>query len=317
MKMVQNEKPDEKYAKLILDTPPHYDLVKSIHAWIYPDVQPVPEATENRKLHRILTLNGINVPVTISQAKSGSHVEIQFPTNIDTQKIQEKVRFTLGFDVDTNNAIERIREDNHICYLAEEMASLRPYTADTLFEGLAKSILQQQISFRAANVITRRVVLETCSPLQAWGTAYYGFPAPHDILALGSEGLRRLGVGYKTDYLLGVSSLFVSGELNLEELKNAQHNQVVERLHSIRGIGDWTIKAFAISSLHDFSVFPYGDLGVRNLLGRLYTDDAPMKTRDVEEFISRWGSPAPLVLYLLMCADVLGLVECSERSKKP
>ncbi|MGM0686440.1 MAG: hypothetical protein ACQET3_05705, partial [Promethearchaeati archaeon] len=63
---------------------------------------------------------------------------------------------------------------------------------------------------------------------------------------------------------------------------------------------------------------PSGAITNFQLYLSIVSDEVPaMKTRDVEEFISRWGSPAPLVLYLLMCADVLGLVECSERSKKP
>ncbi|MBD3158100.1 MAG: hypothetical protein GF309_04865 [Candidatus Lokiarchaeota archaeon] len=299
-----------------LECPRRYDLIKSIHAWTYPDIQPVPEITDNRLFRRVLTVADVSTPVSISQPSAGAKLEIQCPANVDISKLKRKIIFILGLDVDTSEATERIKDDDCISYLAEKIDFLRPYTTDSPFEGITKCILQQQISFRAANVITRRLVLEAASPIQYIHSKYYSFPSCEDIMELGSSGLKKLGVGYKSDYLLGLSSMVASGKLDLEEFKLLPHKEVVKRLHPVHGIGDWTIKAFAISSLHDFSIFPLSDLGVRNLLGNLYGTGDAMKTRQVEQLMTRWGSSAPLVLYLLMCADVLGLIEQSTRSKK-
>ncbi|MBS3795231.1 MAG: DNA-3-methyladenine glycosylase 2 family protein [Candidatus Thorarchaeota archaeon] len=299
-----------------LECPRNYDLIKSIHAWVYPHIQPVPEITDNRLFRRVLTVAGVRTPVSISQPSAGMKLEIRCRANVDISKLNRKITFILGLDVDTSKALERIKDDDCISYLAEKTDFLRPYTADSPFEGLTKCILQQQISFRAANVITRRLVLEAASPMKYMHSKYYSFPSCEDIMELGSSGIKKLGVGYKSDYLLGLSSMVASGKLDLEEFKQLPHREVVRRLRPIHGIGDWTIKAFAISSLHDFSVFPLGDLGVRNLLGNLYGTGDAMKTRQVEQLMTRWGPSAPLVLYFLMCADVLGLVEQSDRSKK-
>jgi len=307
----------EDPAECKLESPPHYDLIKSIHAWIYTDIQPVPEITDNRTFRRVLTVGNMRTPVSIFQPSPGENLEIQFPTNVEISKLRRKIIFTLGLDVDISEALERMRCDDCIASIADKIAFLRPYTADSPFEGLTKCILQQQISFRAANVITRRLVLKTTSHMQFLNSKYYSFPSCDDIIELGSLGLKKLGVGYKSDYLLGLSSMVASDELDLEEFKQLPHSEVARRLRPIHGIGDWTIKAFAISSLHDFSTFPLSDLGVRNLLGNLYGTGDSMKTKQVTQLKTRWGSSASLVLYFLMCADVLGLLEESGRSKKP
>jgi 3-methyladenine DNA glycosylase/8-oxoguanine DNA glycosylase len=52
-------------------------------------------------------------------------------------------------------------------------------------------------------------------------------------------------------------------------------------------------------------VYPYGDLGIQNLLGRVYNDGIRMKRREVVEISTRWGNQGTMVLYFLMCADVL------------
>jgi DNA-3-methyladenine glycosylase II len=86
------------------------------------------------------------------------------------------------------------------------------------------------------------------------------------------------------------------------------YEEILGILGSIRGIGEWTVQTFMIAGLGDISIFPFGDLGARNFLGTLYNAGNRMSTRQVIERSQAFGPNGPLILYLLMCADVIGLV---------
>ena len=147
-------------------------------------------------------------------------------------------------------------------------------------------------------------------------TDYYSnFPNSLQLFNSGEEGLRALGLGYKTSCILKITSLDVSGEIDLEGLLGCPYEEVMDTLTSIRGVGEWTVQILMIAGLGDFTVFPYGDLGIQNLLGNLYQYGTRMTKKEVIEKAHSWGDAGPMVLYLLMCADVLGLVGTSGRLK--
>jgi 3-methyladenine DNA glycosylase/8-oxoguanine DNA glycosylase len=106
----------------------------------------------------------------------------------------------------------------------------------------------------------------------------------------------------------------VAGELETNELRSMSYEELVELLKPARGIGEWTIQTLCIAGLGRFGVFPYSDLGIQNLLGRLYRSGTRLTTSQVQGMAQRWNDGA-LVLYLLMCADVLGLFPAAGRPK--
>ncbi len=180
---------------------------------------------------------------------------------------------------------------------------------------MVKSIIQQQVSYRAANVLTKRLVLELTRAHELDGRKLYPFPTSSQLLNSGEEGLRALGLGYKTGCILKIASLAVSGEVDIEGLLGCPYEEVMDTLTSIRGVGEWTVQTLMIAGLGDFTVFPYGDLGIQNLLGNLYQHGTRMTKNEVIKKAHSWGDAGPMVLYLLMCADVLGLVGTSGRLK--
>ena len=90
-------------------------------------------------------------------------------------------------------------------------------------------------------------------------------------------------------------------------MRDASYDEITEVLKPIKGIGTWTIDAFCIAGLGKFSVFPCGDIGVRNLLGVLYGTES-FSEKEAKAKSESWSSSGPMVLYLLMCAEVLGLI---------
>jgi DNA-3-methyladenine glycosylase II len=151
------------------------------------------------------------------------------------------------------------------------------------------------------------MILGLTKPVTFAKTQFYQFPKPEYLLEVGEKKLRTFGLGKKSEYIVQISSLIVSRDLVLDSLRDTSYEEITEVLKPIKGIGTWTIDSFCIAGLGKLSVFPYGDIGVRNLLGTLYGSE----TFSREEVIAKsesWGSCGPMVLYLLMCAEVLGLI---------
>ncbi len=294
--------------------PAEYNMLLSIHAWIYPDIQPVPERTSSDGLFsRMMTIELQHVPVLARQEGTGGEIMVMarpYPDDnaTSTRALKTKMRRTLCLDLDLTGVHNLMADDPLLSAVSKEILSVRPYLTDTPFEALAKSIIQQQISYRAANSVTRRLILRANLRADVQGETVYHFPPPSEILAIGAEGLREIGLGRKSEYLADVARLVERGELDLDGLFGATYDEIREVLLPVRGVGVWTVQATAIAGLGEFSTFPYGDLGIRNLLARLLERQSPLPTAEVERTAERWGEFGPLVLYLLMCADVLGLV---------
>jgi DNA-3-methyladenine glycosylase II len=293
-----------------LKVPRGYCLLSSVHSWIYPDIQPVPEKTGRTFFARVYDVDDERVGVIVEQRALGGKVRVKCSSEaVSKEHLLAKLVEVLGLSVSMSAAMGAIEEDPLLRHIVSSVRGIQPYLSPSVYEALVKTIIQQQISYRAANILTRRMVLELSESISFENCDLFSFPSPADIVTCGIDGLRALGLGYKADYVYGVAKLVHREELRLEELKGKRFEEVLEILRPIRGIGVWTVKTLAIAGLGDYTVFPYDDLGVRNLMGRLYKRNGQrMSSTEVKAFAHRWEKEWPLVLYLLMSADVLGLL---------
>jgi len=75
-----------------------------------------------------------------------------------------------------------------------------------------------------------------------------------------------------------VAEHFLDGRLSAEILSTAPDSEVVEKLVSIRGIGNWSAEMFLLFGLKRMDVFSTGDLGIqRGMAAYLGKDVAKLK----------------------------------------
>ncbi len=123
------------------------------------------------------------------------------------------------------------------------------------FHALARSIIYQQLATRAAATIYGRVRKLGQGPR---------FPTPTQTLVLSNERLRAAGLsGNKVKALRDLATKIVSGELRLGGIARHDDQQVIERLTTVWGIGEWTAHMFLIFKLGRLDIMPAGDLGVQ------------------------------------------------------
>jgi DNA-3-methyladenine glycosylase II len=128
------------------------------------------------------------------------------------------------------------------------------------FKALVYSIISQQISGKAAATIRQRLLDKLEGQL-----------TPDRLVQLTKDDLRSVGVSnQKATYMLDLARRVAIGELPLKRLARLPDEEVIEALVQVKGIGVWTAQMFLIFSLGRLDVFPYGDLGVRMALRKLY-----------------------------------------------
>jgi DNA-3-methyladenine glycosylase II len=129
------------------------------------------------------------------------------------------------------------------------------------FDSLARAIVHQQVSTRAAETIWGRV----CATTPGRGLA-----RPPQLLELSPETLRAAGLsGAKQLALRDLAERVVDGRLRLRSLHRLSDEEVVEHLTSVRGIGEWTAQMFLLFRLGRLDVMAPGDMGLQEGLRRL------------------------------------------------
>ncbi len=129
------------------------------------------------------------------------------------------------------------------------------------FHALARAIIYQQLSGKAAKTIHDRV----CA-LMASGR----FPTPEDLLALEVSALRGAGLSAaKVLALRDLAEKTSRGIVPLARIARLSDERIIESLVEVRGIGEWSAQMFLIFRLGRLDVMPIADLGIQEGLRRL------------------------------------------------
>jgi DNA-3-methyladenine glycosylase II len=130
---------------------------------------------------------------------------------------------------------------------------------DSHFAALVRAITYQQLAGAAAAAIHGRLV-----------ATLDGVVEPAALLALPDDALRAAGLSAnKTASLRDLAAKVLDGTVVLDPRGIARESdeEVVARLTTVRGIGEWTAQMFLIFQLRRLDVWPTGDLGVRRGYG--------------------------------------------------
>ncbi len=131
-----------------------------------------------------------------------------------------------------------------------------------LFSAIAKAIISQQISTKAAGTIYERFLALYAD--SSGLTAQELLDTPADILR--SVGISRP----KIIYLQDLAQKVLAGLPTIEKLQVMDDETIIRILTEIKGVGIWTVQMFLIFNLHRPDVLPVNDLGIRTAIKKLY-----------------------------------------------
>jgi DNA-3-methyladenine glycosylase II len=151
------------------------------------------------------------------------------------------------------------------------------------FTTLARAIVGQQISVRAAQTIWDRL---------AKATAANGDPVmldPGRVSRTRLPTMRRCGLSEnKASYVRDLARHFVTGALDPAEFPALSDEDLIERLVDVKGIGRWTAEMYLMFHELRPNIFPVADIGIQKAVALHYNEGERMELPALREFGERW-----------------------------
>lgn len=160
---------------------------------------------------------------------------------------------------------------------------INKYQGETLrcrgnaYETLARAIVGQQISVKAADSIWKKLEaqLEGIEPVH-----FYACP---------DEDLRGLGLSkQKILYLKTIAAHFLEGKVEPETWKVKEDAVIKRELTAIKGIGPWTAEMFLIFYLLKPDVLPLADIGLQKAIMRHYNGGQVLTMHEMQTLAEPW-----------------------------
>ncbi len=154
------------------------------------------------------------------------------------------------------------------------------------FTTLARAIVGQQISVKAADTIWQRFVA-TVAP----GQHTRSFPRLAAAAVSGTpvDALRACGLSQrKTEYLSDLAGHFLSGHLDPRQWKKMDDETLIAALVDVKGIGRWTAEMFLIFHALRPDVLPVDDIGLQRAIALHYHGGERVDAAAMRSLAIRW-----------------------------
>ena len=172
---------------------------------------------------------------------------------------------------------ELSKRDRVIRKLVAKSKGLTLRSRGDAFHTLARSIVGQQISVKAADSVWRKL----CAAVPA---IHPEAIHRHDHDALRGCGLSRS----KVVYLKDLSRRFVESELDPRRWENMPDEELIAELTLVKGIGRWTAEMFLIFYMTRPDVLPVADLGLKRAMSLHYNKGRPLSLRKLHAIAEPW-----------------------------
>jgi DNA-3-methyladenine glycosylase II len=155
-----------------------------------------------------------------------------------------------------------------------------PRAEGTHFDAVARAIVYQQLSGKAAGTIHGR-----------WLALHGGrTPEPAVLLATPEEVLRGVGLSrQKIGYLRDLAARTDGGDVPLHALDAMSDDEIIAALTRVKGVGRWTAQMFLMFRLGRPDVLPELDLGIQRGIQLAYGLPALATPREVLQIGEPWA----------------------------
>jgi DNA-3-methyladenine glycosylase II len=172
---------------------------------------------------------------------------------------------------------ELMKRDRILNKLIPQFGALQLVGRGEPFSTLARSIIGQQISVKAAETVWQRFLLACpkCTPMQ--------------VIKTGQDNLSACGLSKrKTEYILDLAGHFKAKRVHPDKWVEMADEEVIAEMVQIRGIGRWTAEMFLIFNLLRPNVLPLDDLGLLKGISINYFSGEPVSRSDAREVAANW-----------------------------
>jgi DNA-3-methyladenine glycosylase II len=178
------------------------------------------------------------------------------------------------------------RRDRVLQRLIPQFGEARLRSRGDAFTTLARSVVGQQISVKAAQSVWERFAA-LAGPVAGADAVLV---QPQDVLALSIVQMRSAGLSArKCEYLQDLARHFVDGQVHEAQWGAMDDESIIAELVHIRGIGRWTAEMFLIFHLMRPDVLPLDDLGLLKGISLNYFSGEPVSRSEAREVAEAWA----------------------------
>ena len=171
-----------------------------------------------------------------------------------------------------------IKKDRVMKRLIPKFDDARLQSRGDAFVTLARSVVGQQISVKAAQTVWDRFALLPKKITAA------------NVLKLKVDDMRAAGLSVrKVEYLVDLALHFDAGAVHIKEWESMDDDAIINELTAIRGIGRWTAEMFLIFHLMRPNVLPLDDVGLINGISKCYFSGDVVSRSDAREVAAAWA----------------------------
>lgn len=144
------------------------------------------------------------------------------------------------------------------------------------------------------NMIPRikAIIERTCEALGEekyfYGEKYYTFPSFEVLAKYDAEFYKKLGYGYRAEYISEVANVLGKGDFNLKKLENLKTFELKKSLLTLKGVGPKVADCISLFGYHRTDSFP-----VDTWIEKLYYEDFGGTLKDrkkiTEYFLNEFG----------------------------
>lgn len=158
--------------------------------------------------------------------------------------------------------------------------TLKPQHKQSPYEALVEAVVYQQLTGKAAATILGRV--KALFPTK--------FPQPEDLVKITNEKLRSAGLSRaKTAALKDIATKALDGTIPSTRLIMKMSDlEIIERLTTIRGVGQWTVEMMLIFKLGRSDVLPVTDYAVRKGFALTYGLKELPSPKELAAYGEKW-----------------------------
>ncbi len=178
------------------------------------------------------------------------------------------------------------RRDRVMKRLIPKFGEARLQSRGDAFTTLARSVIGQQISVKAAQSVWNRFAAAAGADSAKPAAALL----PAAVQALPVTSMREAGLSArKAEYLLDLARHFADGKVQPRRWQQMDDETIIDELVAIRGIGRWTAEMFLIFHLMRPDVLPVDDLGLQKAISLNYFSGETVTRAEARDVAEAWA----------------------------
>jgi AraC family transcriptional regulator of adaptative response / DNA-3-methyladenine glycosylase II len=238
----------------------HYLSTRAI-----PGVEAVQTQSEPHAYLRTVRIGDASGWMRVTHLASKHQLELELAPTLASTLMPLLARVRGQFDLDANPAeIEvHLRQDSLLGAHIDAMPGMRVPGAFDAFELAVRAVLGQQISVAGATTLSGRLVTRFGEVADTpFAEITHHFPHAAVIAAEDPAQIAQIGIpGSRAQTIQALAKFAAQDGLHMRPGMSLE--DVVTRLKTVRGIGDWTAQYIALRALRFPDAFPAGDLGLQ------------------------------------------------------